>query len=318
VGNDLEEARAVVSDVIDPHTVRASGKRARLDIGHFAARIGDVTLTYLAYGAEVEIAAPGESGCFCVHVPLAGSASVHCGADSMASTPRAASVPTASESLRMIWTADAEHLIVRIDRDAVARQLQHLAPGELAEPIRTKLALDLSGVDGARWRALLELLQAEIAHCGAASVDPTSTPSAAAVEEMTLNALLLWHPNNYWGRLSARAQPASAPYVRRALDYIEGHLQEPLTVARLAEVAGVSIRALQAGFIRDLERPPTTYVRDLRLDRVRAELLSSEELDTVTDVALRWGFSHLGRFSQVYQDRFGELPSATLRRRCSG
>ena len=170
VGTDLEEARAVVSDVIDPHSVRAPGKGADWAIDHFAARLGEVTLTYLAYGAEIEIAAPGESGCFCVHVPLAGSASVECGNETIASSPRVASVPTASAPLRMVWSADAEHLIVRIDRHALARQLQHLAPGDLHEPIRTRLDLDLSGNAGARWRALLELIQAEIAHREAGAV----------------------------------------------------------------------------------------------------------------------------------------------------
>ncbi len=34
---------------------------------------------------------------------------------------------------------------------------------------------------------------------------------------------------------------------------------------------------------------------------------------TVTEIASRWGFNHLGRFSSVYLHRFGEAPSHTLR-----
>ena len=34
----------------------------------------------------------------------------------------------------------------------------------------------------------------------------------------------------------------------------------------------------------------------------------------ITTVALRHGFSHLGRFSAFYQSTFGEVPSATLHR----
>jgi transcriptional regulator GlxA family with amidase domain len=52
-----------------------------------------------------------------------------------------------------------------------------------------------------------------------------------------------------------------------------------------------------------------TYVRNLRLERVRAALLTSAE--TTGMIALDAGFTHLGRFAAAYRERFGELPSST-------
>jgi transcriptional regulator GlxA family with amidase domain len=43
----------------------------------------------------------------------------------------------------------------------------------------------------------------------------------------------------------------------------------------------------------------------------RRELLTGAA--SVTDVATRWGFFHLGRFSQEYGQLYGERPSQTLR-----
>jgi transcriptional regulator GlxA family with amidase domain len=55
-------------------------------------------------------------------------------------------------------------------------------------------------------------------------------------------------------------------------------------------------------------------VRRTRLERVRLDLLTAGPGDSVTDIAMRWGFFHLGRFSSIYASHFGELPSATRRR----
>jgi transcriptional regulator GlxA family with amidase domain len=54
----------------------------------------------------------------------------------------------------------------------------------------------------------------------------------------------------------------------------------------------------------------------LRLHRVRQALLAAPPASTtVTTEALNWGFWHFGDFSRAYRDCFGELPSATLRRK---
>jgi transcriptional regulator GlxA family with amidase domain len=33
----------------------------------------------------------------------------------------------------------------------------------------------------------------------------------------------------------------------------------------------------------------------------------------VTDTALRWGFSHFGRFAESYRAQYGQTPNQTLR-----
>jgi transcriptional regulator GlxA family with amidase domain len=56
------------------------------------------------------------------------------------------------------------------------------------------------------------------------------------------------------------------------------------------------------------------YLRQLRLHRVHTELAAnSPDSATVTMVARRWGFMHLGRFANQYRQLFGEPPSETLR-----
>lgn len=106
-------------------------------------------------------------------------------------------------------------------------------------------------------------------------------------------------------------RPATARSVHRAVAYIESHLAEPITVADIAAAAGLSVRGLQSGFLRVLSISPSAYLRRARLHEVRRELEGADELTSISAVARRWGFVHLGRFSGVYRDAFGELPSET-------
>jgi transcriptional regulator GlxA family with amidase domain len=59
---------------------------------------------------------------------------------------------------------------------------------------------------------------------------------------------------------------------------------------------------------------PMQYLKRLRLEGARSELLQAAPGSRVVDVAYRWGFAHHGVFSASYADVFGELPSVTLRR----
>ncbi|WP_349814825.1 helix-turn-helix domain-containing protein [Curtobacterium sp. MCJR17_043] len=72
---------------------------------------------------------------------------------------------------------------------------------------------------------------------------------------------------------------------------------------------------MQESFRRTLGVSPLTYLRQVRLDRVHDELLARDpRTASVGEVATRWGFAHLGRFSAAYAERFGEYPKQTLRR----
>jgi hypothetical protein len=82
-----------------------------------------------------------------------------------------------------------------------------------------------------------------------------------------------------------------------------------------ADLARSDIESRAAEPVTVAEVTPTAYLRELRLDRAHHELRSAEPHAgvTVTDTALRWGFGHLPRFAAVYQRKFGQLPSETLR-----
>jgi transcriptional regulator GlxA family with amidase domain len=101
--------------------------------------------------------------------------------------------------------------------------------------------------------------------------------------------------------------------VRRAEMLILAEPGATYSAEILARSLGVSVRSLFRGFQRLRGYGPMEAVRRARLLCVRRDLLAADPGEKVTDVAMRWGFYHLGRFSGFYSEHFGELPSQTRR-----
>ena len=95
-----------------------------------------------------------------------------------------------------------------------------------------------------------------------------------------------------------------------ALDIIKDNICEELTVGTLCEELAASRRTLEYVFNENIKMSPAKYIRALRLNNIRREILSMEN-QTLGDIAAKWGIWHLGRFSKDYYQLFGELPSST-------
>jgi transcriptional regulator GlxA family with amidase domain len=102
--------------------------------------------------------------------------------------------------------------------------------------------------------------------------------------------------------------------VGRVTSFVRDNLEEPVSIAELSRMVGVSERTLRAAFREALGLSPKQYTIVQRLRAVRAALQAADpKTTTVTDVAMAYGFFELGRFAGRYRLAFGESPSATLR-----
>ena len=98
-------------------------------------------------------------------------------------------------------------------------------------------------------------------------------------------------------------------------DVAHANLGKLTLISDFRRVAGVSQRTLLRAFRTIHGTTPHRYLHECRLSKVRQALLSSDSAsETVTQVAMRFGFRELGRFATDYRARFGESPSETLHR----
>ncbi len=107
----------------------------------------------------------------------------------------------------------------------------------------------------------------------------------------------------------------SCPSFGRITDYIDEHLKKDISVEQLAELAHMSPRSLYVLFERKVGTTPKSYIRQRKLEQIHGRLSDpSAKVRNITEIAMDYGFMHLGRFSESYKSTFGELPSDTLRR----
>ncbi|MEB0207243.1 AraC family transcriptional regulator [Pseudomonas sp. CCC3.1] len=123
--------------------------------------------------------------------------------------------------------------------------------------------------------------------------------------------LTLMHTN-----ISRENLAAGGANLERILDYIERNLKQELSAEHLSTQACMSQRSLYVLFERELGVTPLQHIRQRKLARIHACLSDpSCTVRSLTELALDYGFLHLGRFSDSYRQQYGELPSSTLKRR---
>jgi AraC-like DNA-binding protein len=201
-------------------------------------------------------------------------------------------------------------LSVSIRSDALNRRLAALLGDTPPQPLRFEPAVRLEERHG---RSLAGMLRWAALDFGLDGGVFANALVAGQFEEFVMNWLLLVQPSNYSDAIGRRGPPIAPRDIRRAVDYIHANLAQPISVAALAEIAGVAGRTLLKHFRHVHGVSPMRYVRDLRMERVRKEL-SAGSAPAVWAAASYWGFAHAGRFSVSYRERYGESPSATLAR----
>lgn len=94
--------------------------------------------------------------------------------------------------------------------------------------------------------------------------------------------------------------------VQRMQDYIEEHIQDPITLSDLARAAGYSQWHAARVFKELTGKAPFEYVRALRL--TKAALLLRDEQPRIVDVAFDFVFASHEGFTRAFSRQFGMSP----------
>jgi AraC family transcriptional regulator len=102
--------------------------------------------------------------------------------------------------------------------------------------------------------------------------------------------------------------------LKRVLDYIDAHLDEPIRLADMATTAGLTRMHFAAQFKAATGLRPHEYLLRIRVER--AQILLSNNVPTV-DVALAVGFQSQAHFTTVFKRFVGQPPHTWWRLLCA-
>ena len=278
------------------------------------AYIKHISFNFLHYGAHVGIEPGAFNTFYMVELPLSGCASISYGGDRVESQQHLGSVLSPIHPVHSSWSADCTRLMVQIPRDRLENYLAALLGVNLRGPLQFQVPLDTSSGSGAMLRRTLIDLVCRIDD----DADFNRIPFLPSqYERVVMSALLGLQPHNYSKALAVAGeeQPCHPGFVKRAQTYIDDHFDEDISIEQIAAAARVSPRSLFSGFKRYVGASPLSVLKKRRLDAAHQDLVDGHNAEeSVKDIAYRWGFTHLGRFAQLYRQRYGESPSFTLRR----
>lgn len=305
----LQDACEQVGRSFSPHRLELRGGADTLDVCHNQVRFRDVSLNTLRYGADVLID-PGQRGDFyMVQLPLSGSGLLLSGDEQIRMDPSTLTVLQPRERCRMLWSGDCRMILVQVPREVVARRAGEHSAGT---PPRFASARQRQEPEVAAWWQTVLDLTRNLDLFGAHWL---RHPAAyAAMEEFLLSAFASMLGDG--GSPSAAPVRGEARCLRRAKEYIHAHLTEALSLSDIARHACVSPRTLESAFRRNGDVTPLAYARHQRLASVHAALVAAAAENrhvNVTEIAMNHGFVHMGRFAAQYRQRFGCVPSETLR-----
>ncbi|MBL7259227.1 AraC family transcriptional regulator [Paractinoplanes lichenicola] len=311
---DVDEARAFCRRMFyGPLEVNPVGDRSGFAFRGDVVSLGPITVGEISYGCDIHVAIADLETSYHVLAPLSGMLrSRHRGTTVLADATRAAVYRPVGD-IDLDWPGDCRLLSVKVERGALERELDAALDQQVVTPLLLGDSFNVIDAPGRTWVSLVRLLFGELRRGDGLSAQPRM---ATRWRDMVVSGLALTVEHPYGEEPAGMQGPNRPRTVKRTLDAMHAEPWRPFTATDLASIAGVGVRVLQESFRQHVGMSPLTYLRRLRLDGVHDELSRSDPWQVnVSEVAYRWGFTHLGRFAGAYRDRYGVSPSQTLRDR---
>ena len=321
----IARSQELLGNSLSEHELRTAA--SDLDLTLYSARSRRLKMMVLRYGPEVEIKGKPFDDFFLVQMPLHGSAEIVSDGQRITVETGQAAIIAPTRNLRLNWSRDCEQLIVRMPmslmREASAACATWHPLRRTGAPLVSPAML-INDDMVMRWGGLVQAFT-QLALPEYGTPDGAGLPPWLDHVEFNLALFLLTQTHQHISGdtrvdgddadtaqppVALPGNPLEAPLAAMER-YVASRLCAPIALEDLARASGVSSRSLHMYCKRRFGVGPMVWLRNVRLDAARQKL-DSDTRCLITEVAMDFGFGHLGRFSAYYRERFGELPRDTV------
>lgn len=283
-------------------------KSNNLDAHMFYRKIGGVGIGRIKYGCDVIIEPCIFENFYLIQIPLSGHEEIYLDSQRIVSNPKAISIINPDVKPIITHYSNTDKIIIRIDRRLIEKNCQNIISKSLTKIVKFDPIMPVEGISGRQWLRMLSWTNDLI--LDDEKISPLITTQ---IENNFSNILLNYQPSTYFSEIHKEPYSIAPAFVRKVEAFIEDNAHKAITINDLAAHAGVSTRSLFTGFKKYRNTTPMRYLKDIRLEFAYEDLKrASIGKDSVTNIAYKWGFNHLGYFSNDYKNRFGETPYETL------
>ena len=309
--NRTEEAEAAISRSLTDIKIIKVADRSRFQLQMNAANFGRTSLVFNRYEVRTEInSGLGDDSVFFL-IGGRKPTTVDLVNGSVVISPQKAALITPSKNMLIKRSEGSEILALRTSLPDLLHTFEAITARHHRGTLIFDHNVDLTQGPGAMLKRMVKYVVNELDQNDQIMKNLGLLKS---YDDMLLTALLSL-PHSQREKLYPDHRNQAAPgIVHRAEEYMRAYLNETISIIDLLGICDCSRSALFAAFQNSRGYTPMEFLTEQRLQSARRKLLKSHPEASISSIALDYGFTHFGRFSQVYRKRFGESPSVTLRK----
>jgi AraC-like DNA-binding protein len=312
--SDPDVAIEEATKLLAPHQLVVGDDGTHFRAHASRAELTDTSLYYMDYRSPVTFYTAPQSSYVAVMLPITGEMRVSHNKGDLTAVPLGSiAVVPADCPVEIRYDSGFSMLLIRADNRALTSGLRRIAPAvDAGQPLFDGIVSHDSCSAGTLY-GLATLIAGIVDRYTSLTLIPPNV--VETLSDQIVSTFLLALPHNKSDVMLRTDSPIARREIRRALEILASEHAAENSVTDIALKLNISVRSLELGFRHELDCTPRDYIRTVRLEKAHKELRGARHGDgsTVTNIAMRWGFNHTGRFAALYRRVYGVSPSREIR-----